>query len=459
MHLSRFCLPSRIGPITAALAVALSACGTDDESTVPPDAVADAPPGDGSAPVNDTASEAPTSDAAAPGGDVAADVGPSEPPAYMVLSRVRSPDSRTMFVSVVDELAGGEIDLGSALELSGLSRARVFGGKVFTFDGETGEVTRWALGDDGVLAEDVLPDGGRARFSMAGEGVTRFTSLIAFISETRAYYIDVFEQFQVVVWNPREMVIESTFATPELGREGLDTTGGSISVLPGPSGGVADGWVVMPVYWASFLTGAFEPVTALAVLSAGQDELVRIVEDTRCVGAGDAFVSDGAVYITGDSIGGLAEVSVPEGTLPPACLLRWTPGADALDDSFYLDLTTTLGTPLVTGALGAGDGRFVTQGYSASEPPRDYTPLELIDAPVWQRFVVDFQADPPVAARVESLAPAGVSAVGWAVDGDYLFPQFDEDAGTSKLFRMGADGATTQVRSILGEFFLVQRLR
>ncbi|MEM7437874.1 MAG: hypothetical protein AAF436_22190, partial [Myxococcota bacterium] len=108
---------------------------------------------------------------------------------FLVANRVRTPDSRALFMSVLPSLDAGNVDLSRAIELSGVSRARAFGGKVYSFDGESGVVTRYVVEGD-LLIDDVLEDGGRARFSMARVGVTSFTSQIVFIDEQRAYYVD-----------------------------------------------------------------------------------------------------------------------------------------------------------------------------------------------------------------------------------------------------------------------------
>ncbi|MEM9195862.1 MAG: hypothetical protein AAGF12_42240, partial [Myxococcota bacterium] len=46
--------------------------------------------------------------------------------AFLVANRVRTPDSRALFVSVLPSLDVGQVDLAGAIELSGVSRAVAF---------------------------------------------------------------------------------------------------------------------------------------------------------------------------------------------------------------------------------------------------------------------------------------------------------------------------------------------
>ncbi|MEM7437539.1 MAG: hypothetical protein AAF436_20465, partial [Myxococcota bacterium] len=341
----------------------------------------------------------------------------------------------------------GNVDLSRAIELSGVSRARAFGGKVYSFDGESGVVTRYVVEGD-LLIEDVLEDGGRARFSMARVGVTSFTSQIVFIDEQRAYYVDTLSMDQVVVWNPTAMNIVSTFAAPELGREGFATTGGAISVI--------DGFAVMPISWANADEATFVATAAMIVLSASEDEVVGLVEDDRCVVGRSAFVDSGSVYLMADAGGGIADLFSPPGSVPPPCLLEWVPGRTTFEAGFYRDLRELTGFPLVAGAIGRGDGTFVTQFYTSDIDPLTLEPIELLDLSLWQWAVIDFRSN--ASTLIESIPRGGVSSLGWVVDDAYLVPQFDDAAGSSALFELDSPDATEQL-SVVGELFNVERIR
>lgn len=365
---------------------------------------------------------------------------------FLVLTRVRTPDSRAVFASVLPTLDVPTIDLTGALELSGLSRVLTFGGKVFSFDGESGVVTRYVV-EGTRLVEDTREDGSRARFSMSRVGVVAFTNQIAFISETRAYYVDL-QNAQVVVWSPTEMDITSTFDAPQLRRQGFGSVGGGVSVI--------GDFVFMPISWGNQSLGTFVPVAALAVFSAIEDSVFGIIEDDRCVLSSAAFVDSGAVYLVADAGGGLVDIFAEPGTVPPPCLLEWIPGETSFNPDFYRDISEIAGVRIVTNGLGRGDGTFILQLYTSDVDPATLEPLELIDGNFWQWGVIDFRQD--TSTLIESIAPGGISSAGWVVDDMYFVPQFDDSAGSSTLFEIESPDAT-EFFTATGEIFIVARIR
>ena len=132
--------------------------------------------------------------------------------AFLATQRIFTQDGRFVAAQVVSQLDGQELDASQSLELSGFSRTYVFNGKLFVFDGETLQVTRYAIDDDLQLTED-------GRFSMMGVGITRFAPTTVFINPTRAIYVG--DEEIAVVFNPEAMVITSTFDIPGLAKEGL----------------------------------------------------------------------------------------------------------------------------------------------------------------------------------------------------------------------------------------------
>ena len=381
------------------------------------------------------------------GDDTGGAGGTGDGSSFLLVNRIRTPDARAIFLTVLPSLDAGSIERSAlGLEVPGLSRGRVYNGKVYVFDGESGVISRYAVqGDRFVL--DVLDDGGEARFSMAGEGVTRFTTTIAFINSERAYYIDTLSQNQVVVWNPTEMTVTSTFPVPELVREGFSTTGSNILVL--------GDLVIMGLSWLNEDQATIVPSTAMIVLSATQDVVVGLLEDDRCASTRALFVDEGDVYAMADANSGLAELFAPSGTIPPPCLLRWVPGEEDFDPDFYRDLTEVVDEPLVSGALGRGDGTFVTQAYTSDIDFSTLEPLELLDDALWQWSVVDFRAE--TATLIESIPPGGISSIGWIIDGEYLVPEFDDAGGTSSLFRIDGPNVV-ELLSVPGEIFGVERI-
>ncbi|MEL6339211.1 MAG: hypothetical protein AAFQ65_04840 [Myxococcota bacterium] len=251
---------------------------------------------------------------------------------FLITNRIRTPDTRAVFLSLVDRLELGQLDISESLEVSGVSRGFAFGDFVFTADGESGFITRY-VARDGQLVADTLADGSPAQVSFSNLAIDSFTSAFGFISAEKAYYIDTLSgQDQVVVWNPAEMAIISDFDVPELSREAFPSTTSS-NVL------VIDGFVVVALSFANLgLARSASPSATLAIFDANEDRLVRIIDDQRGVGASSSFIDNGAVYVIADGSGGVTELFSTNENVPPPCLLRWIPGESAFDPDYYVNL-------------------------------------------------------------------------------------------------------------------------
>lgn len=388
----------------------------------------------------------PASDAMIMGdGGVTPDGGASFETAYLVFSRIRSPDGRTMYASIVPDLAAGQLDLANALEQSGVSRARSHEGKLFAFDGETGVITRYVIDAAGGFEVDTLDDGTEARLSFARLGVSLFTDTIVFTAPDRAFYFDTLFNDLVIEWDPQAMVINRSFSAGMF-RDGFDVSGGQTARV--------GEYVVLPVTWSSFTLGRVIETAAIAVLDLAPGGEVTVIEDERCVYTSSVFAYDGAVYAFNDNFAGLVPSYSPN-MIPPACLLRWQPGAAAFEADYLLDLQALTDLPHVSGAASRGDGTFVTQVYVSDIDPTTLEPLELLDGAFWQRALVDL---PGMQTRLlDDIAPGALSAIGWTVDGDYLVSRFDDAEGRSTLYRLG--DRAEELLSVAGEIFKVERIR
>ncbi|MEM6296022.1 MAG: hypothetical protein AAGA54_32415 [Myxococcota bacterium] len=373
------------------------------------------------------------------------DTGPDANALYHVFTRIQTPAGRTMYASMVPSLADGEVDLAQSLELSGFSRGRVFSERLYAFDGESAQITRYAVADDGTLAVDALDDGSPAQFSLAGLGVTFFYDTIVFIDETRAFYFD-FEVDLVVEWNPSDMTITESYEGG-MKRDGFDTSSGSISVL--------DDTIVVPLSWGSGATGTGLLVNAVGLLDISAPGALQIIEDDRCAGTTDTFVHDGSVYALGDNFGGLGP-AVSTDPLPAPCLLRWTPGATAFDPDYALDLSARVGFDIVAGVRTLGDGTVLLQAYTSDEDPMELGLFPFLDGPNWERVLISLEGDETT--MLDAGGPGALGQRGWAIDGAYVFPRVDSDAGTATLYRV-EDGEAVEQLTVTGEVFHLDRVR
>lgn len=360
-------------------------------------------------------------------------------PVYVVATRIRTPDARTVYVNLYPDLSAREIDTSAALELPGLSRIGVFDGRVFAFDGETGNVIRYAALDDLTLREE-------GRFSMAGLGVVRFRTTFAFLSTTRAYYLDIPGQ-QMVVFNPSALEIVGTFPVPEVRRDGFDASGGRLRRIGDE--------VFAPVSFSNLGTGDFVRSVSTIVIAANEDRVLRTLEDDRCVVVGGSFVDDNQFYALGDAGAGLYDAFGPEPQ--PPCLLRASIGASEFEASFMLTLAEVTGRPRVSDAVGRGDGTFLTRVFDSDVDLSMVDPTGYYSLEVWRYAVIDVVNE--TASFAQDLPLSGISFDPFVVDGAYYGQLVDETSASTTLYRIEAAGTTTESLRTAGELQVVARVR
>ncbi len=369
-------------------------------------------------------------------------------PAYLFVNRVRTLASRTNYVSILPSLEPTDIDLDAALEVPGTSRFAALDGKVYVFEGETGEVSRYRATDDLALVEE-------ARFSMANEGVSSFGTALAFISPTRAYYIDR-EQAQVVVFDPTEMVLSGSFSVPGLVRDDYPLTLVSSPAVVGDE-------VVVPVGWRTNDQSEAVFATAILVLSATEDRVVGVFEDSRCGPGLSGFVHEGAFHVLGDWDAGAYDAFLPDpdDERIAACLLRYTPGSDGFDPDYLLDMTEVTGRPLANGAFGTVDGRIVARVWDAEDSPAEVVstltdPAQWFGLEVWRWAVVDMRTEETTI--LSSLDLSGTSFNPSVVDDRFYVPVIDEETQSSTYVEIDGVETRDSVRAT-GDIITAGRLR
>lgn len=245
---------------------------------------------------------------------------PEEPPVYVVQTGVNTPDGRTVYMHLLDSLAGS-LDPSLAVEFSGASRVRAAFGDVFSFDSETLEVTKWRVTDD-LLPVEV------DRFSMMPTGIQGFNGNVVFASETQAITVNGGSS-QFVVWNPEAMKIVTTVPFPDELLTGarsfrpvLDTAGQRMFV---------------PFLEASLTTLETVPGARVVILDLNTNTVESVLKDTRVAGGDSMFVhpQTGDVIYVGDSLGGFAHhLGNPNDSVPG--LLRIGPGESTFDPDWML---------------------------------------------------------------------------------------------------------------------------
>ena len=244
---------------------------------------------------------------------------------YAVYWRLDTPDGRTNYVSLVNDLMGGEVNPAEALEVPGRSRfyAQPQSNYFLIGNGENLTFTKYKLSEEGSKFKE------GEKFSLANEGVTSLQARTVFLSDTKAYYIDN-TQGQVVIFNPEKMEITGSFDLPEefangykgfttqLGFNGYQLNGNRLSI---------------PVGWINFEAATHLDKTGLAIVDTQNDQVISYTEDDRCALATEpAFMPNGDVYYGQSERYHFSKQARQKETA--GCILRKEAGANEFDQDY-----------------------------------------------------------------------------------------------------------------------------
>lgn len=379
------------------------------------------------------------------GGDPAPDLGaPVAGEAYVLGSRIRMPSGRTFYATMLPSLEPTTVDLSESLEISGFARSFAFDGAVFTMDSESLTIVRWAV-DDALALSEV------DRLSMANLGFSSFNALFAFLAPDRAVYIDP-QQRQVVLWNPRDMVVEGTVP---FGAAALREQFEEVEIL---SIAVSGDRLLLPIAWTTEDRFIAEPTVGVLILDAFTGETLDVITDDRCAVAGGAFATDnGDVYVIGDSGGGAFEV-FGDNDLPPPCVLRVRAGQSVFDPDYYVNLSDVAASPIAARLVGLPSGVAVTRVVAEDVDPDEFTdPFLLTLLDIWEWRLLDL-----VAGTAQTLPEVPRTAVTFppvALPGGPIALIQESTDGTSTLFLVRENGTVARSVTVTGEILQLGRVR
>ena len=249
----------------------------------------------------------------------------SRGPLYAVMYEVYDDAGSTSYLSLLDSLDIDEIDVERAREFgSGRAFIQSYGGKLFVGDSESPTVTRYSIGTSG---EPVFEDS----MSFANYGLVegQFDDWnVTFISEDKAYLLDTREG-TTIVWNPSTLEIVGDIPAPaELYREGW-----SLETTPGV---VRDGLLFRTFDWANYDEAAYVPDFLLAIYDVATDELLELVEETRCPVPGNLVQEDEAGTLYFSNWVWPVAGTLMRGAASP-CVLRINAGERRFDPNWTLD--------------------------------------------------------------------------------------------------------------------------
>ena len=369
--------------------------------------------------------------------DAGADAMPAATgPLYAVATTQFLPDGLLSLVALVEDPgAPGTLDPAQALEVGGA--ASIYGmdgqGAFAVGSSESPVITRYEVAADGSLVEG-------ERLSLANLGVSaafKREGLVPVLSETKAYWLDDTTQ-QGVVWNPQEMVIDGSFSLAAAAREGFELELGERAVLRD------DGLLFVGARYRTADDGEAGTAAAL-VIDTATDELLEVIEDTRC---GDTVhivaAADGTLYFGSGAVAAVLHALQRPVDYPAPCLLRVLPGEQGFDPDFHA-VIPDLVEGRTAGRLVAGaDGSAYLLALHEEELGIELGPTTEIwepwDAVAWRWWRLELGASTS-ATLVEGTPLASAAGHVLFADGQDYITNVRVDDGVTTLLVAGDDGA------------------
>ncbi len=245
-------------------------------------------------------------------------------PLYAVMYEVYDDVSSTSYLSLLDSLDIDEVDSTQAREYGG-GRAFVqtYNNWLFVGEAQTPTVHRYSVDAAGQLVGEAS-----VNFSNFGLQEGQFDSWnVTFISPEKAYLMD-FREGRTIIWNPTKMeIIGAIEPAEEFYRQGLS--------LEGSPAALRDGLLFRTFDWVDYDSADYESDYLLAIYDVEKDELLELVEETRCPVPGNLVHQDesGNIYFSN-------WIWPVAGTLmrdePQPCVLRIKPGESRFDSDWTL---------------------------------------------------------------------------------------------------------------------------
>jgi hypothetical protein len=309
------------------------------------------------------------------------DAGTSNP-LYAVMYEVYDDTGSTSYLNLLDSLDIDQVDLSQAREFgSGRAFIQSYEGKLFVGDAESPTVTRYVVAEDGQLIAE-----GKLSFANYGLTTGQFDAWnVTFINPTKAYLLD-FREGTTIIWNPSTMEIVGEIPpADEFYREGY-----SFESTPGA---LRDGKLFRTVNWVNYDDAEYSTDFLLAIYDVESDEILELVQETRCPVPGNLVQQDedGNIYFS-NWVWPVAGTILREAPVP--CVLRIEPGQDRFASEWTLDYRE-----VTDGRHGAmfsyvGDGRALLSAFYDERTSFDGTtdPWSYVGSNNWRIWSMDIQS-------------------------------------------------------------------
>jgi hypothetical protein len=340
---------------------------------------------------------------------------------YVTSTIVFNNDGQNTYVSLLPNLDTQNVDLRQAREFSGWSGIWGHQGKLFVSDGESPEMTRFAVAADGAMIDE-----GKLSFFNAG---AQFADSV-FVGSDKAY---VFAD-DGIVWNSQSLAITGSFALPLVS----DRAGGMTYSGLGTGRGlvVRGNRAYVAASWANWEEYAVSEDSLIIVIDTDTDQVIATLS-APCpyldVGtlddAGNVYFSNW-VYSLGPTL--------LDGK-KPACAVRLRPGEDQLDPDWSLTFAEVTGGREAAALRFVGGRKALISVYHDEEATIDANtdPASLADSAHWRFWLLDL--DTLAAAPIPDI---GAHAGGFAtarIDGRTFLMVPSEDYASTSVYELSVD--------------------
>lgn len=355
--------------------------------------------------------------------------------------------SSTSYVPIVPSLDVARVELAEAREVNARATMATVGGFMFLASSSAPIVERFEVGSDGSLE----PAG---RLSFASHGLPEYFAIdewgAVIVNAEKAYVFNTSDGSHVV-WNPTTMEITGEIPGPDIGREGYSFE--SIAIVRGNR---------MFRVFTLLNYDSWEFLTApqyLAVYDVETDELLSLVEETRCPQLYSRPFADesGDIYFSNFIWTPVLSLT---GDYPHSCALRVKRGEQNFDPDFQLNFAQD-----ITGGREAGILRYLGDGKAlldvfhderVTTVGADTDAEDLANTPNWRLWSIDLRGMTGAPLPDFDFKAAGYQDV--AVDGrTFLMVPNDDYSETTSFEVVG--GEVTERFKIQGSSYLMARVR
>lgn len=351
----------------------------------------------------------------------------------------------TSYIPIVPSIDVEEISLDDAKELNGRASIGQVGKWLFIAGSTEPVVTRYQVSEDGKLKED-------GKLNFMNYGVPEFFAIDSwgalFVNEEKAYIFNGSDGSHIV-WNPTTLEITGEIKGPDVTMEGYNLE--SIAFVRGNR-------MYRVFTLLNYDTWEFLPKPQyLAVYDLDKDELIELVEETRCPQLYNRpFMDENEdIYFSGWVwTPGLALTS----DYPKSCALRVKKDEDVFDPDYQLSFAD-----ITEGREGAmlrylGKGQALLDVYHAERATIDESTdaQALANEPNWRLWKVDIEKK--TGAPIENLDFKAGGFTDVAIDGRNFLMVPNDDYSETTAYEIIGDEAVKGFK-IRGSSYDMRRVR